>query len=82
MCIAALGLTLAGLEFFSTIWYGDYFVVKKSLGQAVQNCTHAHLFLLPLYTGTVALSLNTCTVEGGASLASQVNKKFIRKLKM
>ena len=48
--ICALGLVMVGLAFFSAILYGDYLVVKMSLGQAVQNCTHDQLFVLLLYT--------------------------------
>ena len=48
--IFALGLAMICLAFFSTILYGDYLVVKMSLGQAVQNCKHDPLFVLLLYT--------------------------------
>ena len=42
------------------------------LGQAEQNCTYYQRFVWLLYTCTVALSLYTCIVEPGASLASPV----------
>jgi hypothetical protein len=43
-------LAMVCLAFFSVILYGDYLVVKMSLGQAVQYCKHDQLFVLLLYT--------------------------------